>query len=88
MIMDIDHLRANWVDVLDVLEREDRIAWMAFFDARLANLDGSRLLLDFSDSRKFATGHDYGDTRKNLHASLQRAIHTIFGVDLTVIESP
>lgn len=86
--MEIEKVRARWTDVLDVLEREDRIAWMAFFDARLATLNGSTLVLDFSDSRKFATGHEYGQTRKNLYPALQRAIHTIFGVELVLIEKP
>jgi hypothetical protein len=85
-IMDIEQLRAKWVDVLNVLERDDRIAWMAFFDARLVSLDDSRLLIDFSDSSKFATGHDYGETRKKFYSALQGAIHTIFGVDLKVTE--
>ncbi|MEK6648278.1 MAG: hypothetical protein AABY37_03075 [Actinomycetota bacterium] len=84
--MDIEQLRDRWTDVLDLLEREDRIAWIAFFDARLAGLEGSTLLLDFSDSRKFATGHDYGETRKHHRFALQEAIHTVFGVDLEVIE--
>lgn len=86
--MEIEQIRANWTEVLDVLEREDRIAWMAFFDARLASIDGSILVLDFSDSRKFATAHDYGETRKHLYVSLQRAIHIVLGVDLTFIEIP
>jgi len=87
-IVDIEQLRASWTDVLNLLEHEDRIAWMAFFDARLANLDGSTLVLDFSDSRKFATAHEYGETRKHLYFPLERAIHAVFGVDLTVIEKP
>jgi hypothetical protein len=87
-MMEIDQVRASWTAVLDVLEREDRIAWLAFFDARLASLDGSRLFLDYSDSQKFATAHEYGHARKNLYPALQRAIRTIFGVDLIVTEKP
>ena len=86
--MEIEIVRARWTDVLEVLERENRIAWMAFFDARLVSLDGSTLVLDYSDSGKFATGHDYGQTRQNLYPALQRAIHTIFGVELILIEKP
>lgn len=86
--MDIEQLRGRWTEVLDVLEREDRIAWIAFFDARLADLNSSTLLLDFSDSRKFATGHDYGETRKQHGFALKGAIHTVFGVDLEVVEKP
>ena len=85
--MEIEKVRASWADVLNELEREDRIAWLAFFDARLASLDGSTLLLDYSDSWKFATAHDYSHARKNLYPALQRAIHTILGVDLILIEN-
>lgn len=84
--MEFEQLRGRWTDVLDLLEREDRVAWMAFFDARLAGLEGSHLLLDFSDSRKFAAGHDYREARKQHRCALQRAIHTVLGVDLEVIE--
>jgi hypothetical protein len=86
--MEIAQIRANWMEVLDVLEGEDRIAWLAFFDARLASIEGSTLLLDFSDSRKFATAHDYAETRKHLYVSLQKAIQAVYGIDLTVIEKP
>ena len=86
--MEIEKVRARWTDVLDVLEREDRIAWMAFFDARLASLDGSTLVLDYSDTRKFASGHEYDHLRKNLYPALQRAIHSIFGVELVLMEKP
>jgi len=44
-------LRLRWNDVLDHLESHDRIAWIAYFDARLADLDGQTLSLDFSDAR-------------------------------------
>jgi hypothetical protein len=88
MIMDIEQIRARWIDVLDVLEGENRVTWIAFFDARLARLDGSTLILDFSDSGKFATGHDYGETRRRLYPALQAAMRTVFEVDLTVDELP
>jgi len=88
MIMDIEQIRARWIDVLDVLESQNRVTWIAFFDARLARLDGSTLVLDFSDSDKFATGHDYGETRRSLYPALQAAIRTVFEVDLTVDELP
>lgn len=84
--MEIEQLRNRWTDVLNVLEHEDRIAWIAFFDARLARLEGSHLFLDFSDSRKFATGHDYAQTRKQHCLALQRAICTVLGIDLEIVE--
>ena len=46
-------LRSQWNQVLDRLESQDRIAWIAYFDARLAEFDGLTLRLDFSEARKF-----------------------------------
>ena len=84
--MKIEQIRGRWTDVLDALERKDRIAWIAFFDARLAELVGSTLLLDFSDSRKFATGHDYSEIRKQHRLALEEAIHMVLGINLEVTE--
>ena len=49
----LEELRQQWNEVLDSVERQDRITWMAFFDARLASFDGKVLTLDYSDSGKF-----------------------------------
>lgn len=84
--MELEQLKDRWTDVLDLLEREDRVAWIAFFDARLAHLEGSHLFLDFLDSRKFAGGQDYHEIRKQHRFALQGAIHTVLGVDLEIIE--
>ena len=43
-------LRQRWNEVLDELEATDRIAWLAFFDARIADLTDDVLTLDFSDA--------------------------------------
>jgi hypothetical protein len=50
--MELIELKGRWNEVLDELESTDRIAWLAFFDARLANLEDGLLTLDFSDARK------------------------------------
>jgi hypothetical protein len=84
--MDIAQLRAGWNEVLDHLERRNRIAWLAFFDARLASLTNSTLLLDFSDSQKFAAGHEYSAIRNEHRLALQSAIHEVFGVELEIID--
>ena len=42
----LEELRQRWNDVLDLIERQDRITWMAFFDARLAAFNGKVLTLD------------------------------------------
>lgn len=52
-------LRAEWSDVLMLLERIDRVAWMIWFDARLAAFDGRTLVLDFSDPARLDPGQRY-----------------------------
>lgn len=52
-------LRAQWSDVLMLLERIDRVAWMIWFDARLAAFDGQVLVLDFSDPARLDPGQRY-----------------------------
>ena len=79
-------LRKSWNDVLDHLESQDRVAWIAYFDARLADLDGQKLSLDFSDARKFSGGHEYSPTREKLENSLIASIKAVLKIDLTIIE--
>jgi hypothetical protein len=56
-------IRLRWNEVLDLVESQDRVIWIAYFDARLESFDNGRLTLDFSDSNKLATGHDYQEAR-------------------------
>lgn len=86
--MDLSLLRSRWSDVLNLLEREDRMAWLAFFDARLARIENQTLYLDFSDSRKFPGNLEYGHIRDSHRLALQRAIRTTLGVDLEVVDGP
>ena len=79
-------LRKRWNDVLDHLESHDRIAWIAYFDARLDSLENGRLVLDFRDSNKLATGHDYQEARLRHRSILQSAIFDVFGISVVVIE--
>jgi len=79
-------LRKSWNDVLDHLESQDRVAWIAYFDARLADLDGQKLSLDFSDARKFSGGHEYSPTREKLETSLLASIKEVLKIELTIIE--
>jgi len=78
-------LKGCWNEVLDELESTDRIAWLAFFDARLADLTDSVLTLDFSDATKFQDGHDLKKTLpESSHKSLLAAINNITGLALTL----
>jgi hypothetical protein len=84
--MEIEQIRSRWNDVLDSLEANNRIAWIAYFDARLISFNDGLLLLDFSDSRKFATSHEYSETRPNLKAALISSIEGVLGIKVEIGE--
>jgi hypothetical protein len=85
-LMELVEIRAKWNEVLDALESENRVAWIAYFDARLSSFENGALTLDFSDSRKFATSHEYSETRPNLKSALQAAIKSTIGIDVEIKE--
>jgi hypothetical protein len=84
--MEIVQIRTRWNDVLDNLESHNRIAWIAYFDARLISYIDGILTLDFSDSRKFATSHEYSETRPNLKAALISSIDQVLGITVEIQE--
>ena len=84
--LSLSELRSRWNDVLDHLESHDRVAWIAYFDARLAEFDGAKLSLDFSDSRKFSGGHEYSPTREKLQNSLISSIKASLNLDIQIEE--
>jgi hypothetical protein len=84
--MEIEQIRTSWNDVLDNLESHNRIAWIAYFDARLISYIDGILTLDFSDSRKFATSHEYSETRPNLKAALISSIDQVLGITVEIQE--
>jgi hypothetical protein len=84
--LSLPDLRKRWNEVLDHLESQDRIAWIAYFDARLAEFDGSKLLLDFSDAQKFSGGHEYSPTREKLEKSLISSIKFVLDLDVKIEE--
>ena len=84
----LDELRQQWNEVLDCVEREDRITWMAFFDARLAAFDGKLLTLDYSDSGKFGGSHQFPETRERQLNRLKAAIKDVCGVEIEVEQRP
>jgi len=84
--MELAEIRGHWNQVLDELESTNRIAWIAYFDARLSSFSDGVLTLDFSDSRKFATSHEYSETRPNLKSALVEAIKSVIGIDVEVVE--
>ena len=84
--MEIEQIRSRWNDVLDDLESHNRVAWIAYFDARLISFQDGVITLDFSDSRKFATSHEYSETRPNLKAALIASIDQILGLTVEIRE--
>jgi len=84
--VELAEIRQEWNHVLDLLESRDRIAWLVFFDARLASLENGVLTLDFSDARKFASSHEYEAIRPKHKESLAAAIKEVLSVDLTIEE--
>lgn len=84
--MELEHIRNRWNDVLDTLESHNRIAWIAYFDARLISFSDGVLTLDFSDSRKFATSHEYSETRPNLKSALIASIQEVLGLTVEIKE--
>jgi hypothetical protein len=84
--LDLQCLKDRWNEVLDVLEQENRIAWLAFFDARLVSFDNNQLKLSFVDAEKLSGAHDYAYVRKDSHrAALENAVKEIFGVSIAII---
>jgi hypothetical protein len=84
--MELIELKGRWNEVLDELESTDRIAWLAFFDARLAGLTDGVLTLDFSDATKFQDGHDLKKTLpESSHSSLISAIKKVTGSEFTLV---
>jgi hypothetical protein len=84
--LDLSTLKNRWNEVLDLLEQENRIAWLAFFDARLVSLDNNNLKLSFVDAEKLSGAHDYAYVRKDSHrAALEAAIKSIFGISVVII---
>jgi hypothetical protein len=83
--MDLAQLRQLWNSVLDQLESIDRIAWISFFDARLAEFDGHTLHLDFSDSRKFGSAHEYSEIRDRQITTLKSVINQVIGINVEIV---
>ena len=85
--MDLAQIKSRWNEVLDLLLENNRIIWLAFFDARLISFENNQLTLDFADSQKFANPHDFKASRNPAHTqALIDAITAIFGISPTIIE--
>lgn len=85
--LNLTDLKSQWNQVLDAVLEIDRIAWLAFFDARLVSLEGAVLTLAWQDSEKFGGQHDFQAVRKPEHiAKLVQCIKQVTGFELEIRE--
>lgn len=86
MEISLAQVKEVWNSVLDDLERKNRVAWLAFFDARLVSIEGNELRLSFVDAEKFSGSHNYSAARKpEFIAALESSISAVIGVELVII---
>lgn len=84
--LNLNEIKSRWNQVLDLVERENRVAWLAFFDARLVSFDNNQLRLSFVDAEKLSGLHDFSAARKDAHRQvLERACVEIFGEQIAII---
>ena len=84
--MELQDIRNRWNEVLDAVLEVDRVSWIAFFDARLADFDGRTLTLDFSDARKLSSSHEFSETRLRQQQILIAAINSVLAIDVEISE--
>jgi len=84
--MELHEIRNRWNEVLDAVLEVDRVSWLAFFDARLANFDGKVLTLDFSDARKLSSSHEFSQTRQKQQQILTQTIKSVLAIDVEISE--
>jgi len=83
----IDLVKARWNEVLDAVLDVDRIAWLAFFDARIASVDSNVITINFADPQKFGGDHNFSMARNPRHlALLHEKIVEVFGQPFEVRE--
>ena len=82
-------LKRHWSDVLMCLESIDRVAWLVWFDARLADFDGRILIVDFSDPQRLDPTQQYPIASPERHrAALESAILSVTGMPIQVEVRP
>jgi len=84
--MELQEIRNRWNEVLDAVLEVDRVSWLAFFDARLADFDGRTLTLDFSDARKLSSSHEFSETRLKQQQILIAAINAVLSINVEISE--
>jgi hypothetical protein len=83
----IDEIKARWNEVLDAVLDRDRIAWLAFFDARIVSVDAGVITISFADVVKLGGDHNFSMARNPKHlALLEEEIASVFGTSYEVRE--
>jgi hypothetical protein len=83
----LDQLKAVWNEILDSVLETDRIAWLAFFDARLVSLTAGELTLSFSDVTKLSGDHNFSIARNPKHiALLKSSIKSLTDLEVEIVE--
>lgn len=84
--MELNEIRRRWNEVLDALLQADRVAWLAFFDARIAAFDGKTLVLDFTDTRKLGAAHEFSTTRIKHQQLLVSVVKVVLDINVEITE--
>ena len=83
----VEEVKSRWNEVLDAVLDADRIAWLAYFDARIVSVDAGVLIINFSDAQKFGGDHNFSIARNPRHlALLHETIHEVFKESLEILE--
>ena len=83
--MNLESIKSRWNEVLDQLLQENRVLWLALFDARLSAYSDGKLTLDFQDPEKFASGHDFSVIRKPENIRIVEAVaQNILGTSISI----
>ncbi len=83
----IEDIKSRWNEVLDAVLESDRIAWLAFFDARIVSVDSGVLTINFVDAKKFSGDHNFSMARNPRYiALLQEKIQEVYQEQLEVLE--
>ena len=83
----LDGINSRWNEVLDAVLEQDRVAWLAFFDARIISVNSELLTITFADAHKFSGDHNFSIARNPRHiALLQEIIQKVLGQSLRVEE--
>jgi len=87
MELSLEDVKARWNEILDSLLQENRIAWLAYFDARISKVAENTIYLSFVDVEKLGNPHNYAPARsESLRIALKVAISQTLNQDFEIVE--